>query len=65
MQMEVFVPTYVASADLVKFQLFGVTYFDLQDIVPTDSLVVHLVIGIICISTAFVLDKGETIAVSR
>jgi hypothetical protein len=36
-------------------------YLNLQDFitVPTYSLVVHLVIGIVCITPALIFDKGE------
>ena len=34
-------------------------YLDLQNIVPTDPLVMHLIICIISISAIFILHKGE------
>jgi hypothetical protein len=39
----------------------GISYFDLQDIVSANSLVVHLVVGIIGIASALVFDKGKAI----
>lgn len=35
------------------------SYLDLQDIVTADSLVMHLVVGIVRVSARFILDKGE------
>lgn len=39
-------------------------YLDLQQVVASYALVVHLVVGIIGIATALVLDEGEACAVS-
>ena len=36
------------------------TYFDLQYIISAEPLIVHLMVGIICISTTLILDKSET-----
>lgn len=35
------------------------SYLDLQDIVPTDSLVMHLVVRIVSIATALVFHERE------
>jgi len=35
------------------------TYLDLQNIIATKAFVVHLVVGVISIATAFVFDKGK------
>jgi len=39
------------------------SYFDLQGLIAAEVDVVHLMVGIICISTAFVFDKGEAIGI--
>lgn len=36
-------------------------YLDLQDIVTTDALVVHVIVGIIGITTILVLDKRKPV----
>lgn len=38
---------------------FEPTYLDLQQIIAANSLVVHLVVGVISVPAALVLDKGE------
>src|SRR5271156_6152820 len=35
-------------------------YLNLQQIVAANALIVHLMVGIICVTTAFVFDEGET-----
>lgn len=35
------------------------SYLNLQEVIATDALIVHLVVGIVGITTALVLDKGE------
>lgn len=35
------------------------SYLDLQEVIATDALVVHLVVGVIGIATTLVLDEGE------
>ena len=35
-------------------------YLDLQQIISTDAFVVHLMVSIICITTALILNKGES-----
>ena len=37
----------------------GVWYLDLQDIITTDALVMHLMVGIVSISAGFVFNKSE------
>jgi hypothetical protein len=37
----------------------GRPYLDLQKIIATDALVVHLMVSIVSIATALVLDKCE------
>jgi hypothetical protein len=60
MQKEECEPTCViVSPRFIVFDLQLLTYLDLQDIISTDPLVVHLVIGIIGIATALVLDEGK------
>lgn len=41
--------------------LFRSSYLNLQQVVSPNSLVVHLMIGIIGIATAFVFDKGKAV----
>lgn len=36
------------------------SYLNLQHVVPTDTLVMHLVVGVIGIAAALVLDESET-----
>jgi hypothetical protein len=56
--MEVCGPTvYVLALIIVKQ---GFTYLDLQKIISTNALVVHLMVGIICITTAFIFDEGKS-----
>lgn len=40
-------------------------HLDFQDFVARDGAVVHLVVSIIGIATAFILHKGEAVPVSR
>lgn len=48
----------------VQLSLSGeCAYLDLQDVVPTNAFVVHLVVGVICVSPRLVLDKGEAVFV--
>jgi len=35
---------------------------DLQEVVPTNALVVHLMVGFICITTALILNEGKETA---
>lgn len=35
------------------------TYLDLQDVIAADALVVHLMVGIISVTSVLVLDEGE------
>jgi hypothetical protein len=39
-------------------------YLNLQYVIATDALVVHLMVGIISITTVLVLNKSETTAMS-
>jgi hypothetical protein len=39
--------------------VFLLSYLDLQQVVPTDALVVHLVVSVICVTTALVLNECE------
>ena len=36
------------------------TYFDLQDIVSSETLVMHLMIGIVCITSRLILHKSKS-----
>lgn len=36
-----------------------IAYLDLQEIVTPDTLVVHFMVGIICVATALVLNEGK------
>lgn len=49
---------YASSAKGVCSRLRQ-TYLDLQQVVAADALVVHLMIGIIGVATAFVLDESK------
>lgn len=35
------------------------THLNLQEIIPANTLIVHLMIGIVGITAAFILNKGE------
>jgi hypothetical protein len=39
-------------------------YLDLQQVIAADTLVVHLMVGIICVATALVLDKRKAVEIS-
>jgi len=58
-QKEEYEPTDVRSVHMSKVWNRS-TYLDLEKVVPTDTLVVHLVIRIICIPTTFILDKSKS-----
>jgi hypothetical protein len=38
---------------------FDQTYLNFQEIITPDALVVHLMVGIIRVTAAFIFDKGE------
>jgi hypothetical protein len=40
------------------------SYLDLQQIIPSNSLVVHFMVGIICITTALILDESKAALLS-
>jgi hypothetical protein len=40
------------------------TYLDLQEIIPTNTLVMHLMVGIICISAALIFNECKSTYVS-
>lgn len=35
------------------------TNLDLQQVIPTNALVVHLMVGVICVATALILNECE------
>lgn len=37
----------------------GLSYLNLQKIIPANILVVHLMVGIVCITTALIFNKGK------
>jgi hypothetical protein len=39
----------------------GSSHLDLQQIIATNALVMHLMVRVIGIATAFILNKGEAI----
>lgn len=42
-----------------KYTVKMKTYLDLQEIITPNALIVHLVVGIVGITAALILDKGE------
>jgi hypothetical protein len=42
-----------------KYTTRAKTYLNLQEIIPANTLVVHLMVGIVGITAAFVLNKSE------
>jgi hypothetical protein len=48
-----------AEAPLLAVTSHVHSYLDLQEVIATDALVVHLVVGVIGIATTLVLDEGE------
>lgn len=40
------------------------SHLDFQKVVPTNTLVVHLMVGIICVTTALILNESESAYVS-
>jgi hypothetical protein len=39
----------------------GSSHLDLQEVIATNALVVHLMVRVVCVATALVLDKGEAV----
>jgi hypothetical protein len=59
-------PTRERSAEMFRYSnIFREqnhpTYFDFEDIITTDALVVHLVVGIISITSVLVLNESEPV----
>lgn len=50
-------PLYHTVRDIHHPDIFSYAYLDLQDVIATKALVVHLMIGIICITTALVFHE--------
>lgn len=64
--MEECAPTVLMSERPVKVRLPA--HLNLQQIISTDSLVMHFVVGIVCITAALVLDEckaSRSMKVSR
>ena len=55
---EVYEPT-MDDVSWKLLEIFNITYLNLQHVVTTDTLIVHLMVGIICITAMFVLNESK------
>lgn len=62
--MEGCVPTNVLLDN--SFRASSLSYLDLEQVISTNTLVVHLVVSIICVAATLVLNEGKALSeVSR
>lgn len=57
-------PTRVMSTSPLRFVIISSTHLNLEQVVTTNALVVHLVVSIVGITTALVLNEGKPMALS-
>jgi len=57
-QKEVYAPTLTVSRQNVQSSNFA--YLNLQDIISTNPFVMHFMVGIVRVASAFIFDECET-----
>jgi hypothetical protein len=60
-RMEEFGPTidFISLTKQWALIIMRMSYLNLQQVIPTDALVVHLVVGVIRITTTLILNEGK------